>query len=264
MYAALASSESGPHTEHFAQIDKDVPRTMTEHIYFRTTAHAGQEALTRVLRAYAAFHPELGYTQGMSSYAAVLLLYMTEEDAFWTFATLMQQCGLSGLFTDGFPFLNRCYDAWQMLLAKHLARLSTHIARQLLGFLGLGESEYRELVASGDPARMMLPSMYTTYWFQSMLVGGDNPAPSAVAPRLMDSILLDGNLAVIFQFGLGLLKTHERELLKLSGDRLAEALKTLPTRAGAAGALDTLLERAFEYPVAKVLPDPTAATEAAI
>ena len=35
--------------------------------------------LTRVLRAYAAFHPELGYTQGMSSYAAVLLLYMTEE-----------------------------------------------------------------------------------------------------------------------------------------------------------------------------------------
>ena len=60
--------------------------------------------------------------------------------------------------------------------------------------------------------RSMLPSMYTTYWFQSMVVGGDNPAPSAVAPRLMDCILLDGHLGVIFQFGLALLKSHEKEV----------------------------------------------------
>ena len=76
---------------------------MTEHIYFRTADGTGQEALTRVLRAYAALNPSLGYTQGMSSYAAVLLLYMTEEDAFWTFATLMDKCTVEGLFTDGFP-----------------------------------------------------------------------------------------------------------------------------------------------------------------
>ena len=30
---------------------------------------------------------------------------MTEEDAFWTFATLMKHCGLVGLFSDGFPLL---------------------------------------------------------------------------------------------------------------------------------------------------------------
>merc|ERR1711924_341215 len=102
----------------------------------------------------------------------------------------------------------------------------------------------QELVKSHDPQRIMLPSMYTTYWFQSMLVGGDNPAPSAVAPRLMDSILLDGHLGVVFQFGLALLKRHERELLKLKGDLLAEALRTLPTRAGSGAAIDSLLERA--------------------
>lgn len=95
----------------------------------------------------------------------------------------------------------------------------------------------------------MLPSMYTTYWFQSMIVGGDSPAPSSVAPRLMDSILLDGHLGVLFQFGLALLKTHQSELLKLKGDQLAEALKTLPTRSGTGFVLDALLERAFEYPV---------------
>ena len=80
LYHTLAAKDTGSHTEHFPQIDKDVPRTMTEHIYFRQAGKTGQEALTRLLRAYAAFHPELGYTQGMSSYAAVLLLYMTEED----------------------------------------------------------------------------------------------------------------------------------------------------------------------------------------
>ena len=78
-YHQYAASEATPGAleDAFTQIDKDVPRTMTEHIYFRHAGKTGQEVLTRLLRAYAAFHPELGYTQGMSSYAAVLLLYST-------------------------------------------------------------------------------------------------------------------------------------------------------------------------------------------
>ena len=285
-YARLAAQQDGPHAEWFAQIDKDVPRTMTDHIYFRPPGRSGQEALTRVLRAYAALNPQLGYTQGMSSYAAVLLLYMTEEDAFWTFATLMDRCTLEGLFTTGFPYLHDCYDAWQKLLHKRLPRLDKHITKQLCSFFGLTPDEYHRAVkekgalqprpsraraASStahrerlhtrapapvrlaglpncpslpslphpfaprlgrqDPTRIMVPSMYTTYWFQSMIVGGENPAPSAVAPRLMDAILLDGNLTVIFQVGLALLKMHQRELLQLQGEKLAEALRTLPTRA---------------------------------
>ena len=47
-----ARLEPGPEAEHsMIQIDKDVPRTMTEHIYFRTAGGHGQEALTRVLAA---------------------------------------------------------------------------------------------------------------------------------------------------------------------------------------------------------------------
>ena len=92
----------------------------------------------------------------------------------------------------------------------------------------------------------MLPGVYTTYWFQTMLVGGENPAPSAMAPRLMDSILLDGNLAVLFQAGLAMLKTQERELLKLQGDRLADALRVMPTRVRDHSAL---MERAYAFGV---------------
>lgn len=108
-------------------------------------------------------------------------------------------------------------------------------------------NEYRQQVEERSPQRSMLPSMYTTYWFQSMVVGGDHPAPSAVAPRLMDSILLDGHLGVILRFGLALLKTHEKRLMKLRGDGLAQALKTLPAHCGD---LTALLGKALEYKIA--------------
>ena len=188
------------------------------------------------------------------------MLYVARiTQAFWTFATLMQHCGLSGLFTDGFPYLNQCYDIWQTLFPKLLPRLSSHVAKQLLGFLGMEEKEFKEMIKAGDPSRTMLSAMYTTYWFQTMMVGGDNPAPSAMAPRLMDSLLLDGHLGVVFQCGLALLKTRQSELLKLKGDQLAEALRTLPTKAGHGFALDVLLEKAFEFSVPEklVLPSDT-------
>ena len=47
--------------------------------------------LFNILRAYAAIDAEVGYTQGMSGLAALLLMYMSEEDAFWCLVTLMQE-----------------------------------------------------------------------------------------------------------------------------------------------------------------------------
>ena len=67
----------------------------------------------------------------------------------------------------------------------------------------------------GDPMRFMVPSLYTTDWFQTMFVGGNYPAPSSLAPRIMDNILLDGNIAVVFSLGLALMHKHKKDLLKL-------------------------------------------------
>lgn len=51
----------------------------------------GQRMLFNILRAYAAYDTEVGYTQGMSGLGALLLMYMSEEDAFWCLVTLMQE-----------------------------------------------------------------------------------------------------------------------------------------------------------------------------
>lgn len=236
LYAQLALRE-GTNSAAWIQIDKDVPRTMTGHIFFRGNGSQGQAALTRVLRAYAAYNPTLGYTQGMSSYAAVLLLYMSEEDGFWVFATLMQECGLVGLFSDGFPLLHHYYDRWEAVFKKQLPKLATHVSRQVCGFLGLGDGDYEALEREGDRTRFMLPSLYTTDWFQTMFVGGNYPAPSALAPRIMDNILLDGNIAIIFSLGLALVGQHKKALLKLDQDVLASKLKTICSECGNTNAL---------------------------
>eukprot|EP00908_Phaeocystis_cordata_P013620 Transcript_24685.p1 GENE.Transcript_24685~~Transcript_24685.p1 ORF type:complete len:237 (+),score=123.93 Transcript_24685:1086-1796(+) len=216
---------------------------MTGHIFFKGNGSKGQAALTQLLRAYAAYNPTLGYTQGMSSYAAVLLLYMSEEDAFWVFATLMEHCGLLGLFSDGFPLLHHYYDKWEELFKKQVPKLAAHVSKETSAFIGIGEGDYEAMAREDDPTRFMLPSLYTTDWFQTMFVGGNFPAPSSLAPRIMDNILLDGNIAIVFSLGLALMAQHKKKLLKLQQEGLAEQLKTICNQCGNTA---ELMERAYQ------------------
>merc|ERR1711892_1504037 len=126
---------------------------MTGHVFFKGDGSKGQASLTRLLRAYAAYNP----TQGMSSYAAVLLLYMSEEDAFWVFATLMEHCGLLGLFAPGFPLLHKYYDRWMHLFKKRLPKLAAHVSAETSAFI-LGETgfDYQAMEREADPMRFML------------------------------------------------------------------------------------------------------------
>jgi hypothetical protein len=60
----------------------------------------GQQQLRRVLRAYAAYDPDVGYCQGMNFLAALLLMYLPrEEDAFGALVMLMFEQGLRVLYS---------------------------------------------------------------------------------------------------------------------------------------------------------------------
>jgi hypothetical protein len=65
------------------------------------------DSLPRILNAYSILDPELGYTQGMNFLAAMLLLSLDEEEAFWSFYSLMNRHRLKRrlIFTTGFPKL---------------------------------------------------------------------------------------------------------------------------------------------------------------
>ena len=78
------------HSPDIRQIDLDVNRTYRDHIMFRERYNNRQVALFHVLAAYSMYNSEVGYCQGMSQIAALLLMYLTEEeDAFWALSRIM-------------------------------------------------------------------------------------------------------------------------------------------------------------------------------
>ena len=78
------------HSPDIRQIDLDVNRTYRNHIMFRERYNTRQQDLFHVLGAYSIYNSEVGYCQGMSQIAALLLMYLNdEEDAFWGLSQLM-------------------------------------------------------------------------------------------------------------------------------------------------------------------------------
>uniref|UniRef100_A0A914N5N4 Rab-GAP TBC domain-containing protein n=1 Tax=Meloidogyne incognita TaxID=6306 RepID=A0A914N5N4_MELIC len=71
------------------QIDLDINRTYRDNLAFRRRYDVKQQSLFNLLTAYSMLNTEVGYCQGMSQIAAVFLMYMDEEDAFWCMHALL-------------------------------------------------------------------------------------------------------------------------------------------------------------------------------
>jgi len=105
-------------------ITQDVARTFPELL-------CSSEALENILAAYSIFNETVGYCQGMNYIAGLLLLVseLKEEEAFWTFVTLMEQCisfdylplcGLNKLFVTGFPLVKLFEDLFLRVINDNL------------------------------------------------------------------------------------------------------------------------------------------------
>uniref|UniRef100_A0A2K6D1K0 Rab-GAP TBC domain-containing protein n=1 Tax=Macaca nemestrina TaxID=9545 RepID=A0A2K6D1K0_MACNE len=76
-------------SEHIHQIDVDVSGTLRNHIFFRYRYGAKHRELLYILLAYSEYNPEVGYCRDLSHIAALFLLYLPEEDAFWALVQLL-------------------------------------------------------------------------------------------------------------------------------------------------------------------------------
>uniref|UniRef100_F6Y7T7 Rab-GAP TBC domain-containing protein n=1 Tax=Macaca mulatta TaxID=9544 RepID=F6Y7T7_MACMU len=76
-------------SEHIHQIDLDVRGTLRTHIFLRDRYGAKQRELFHILLAYSEYNPEVGYCRDLSHIAALFLLYLPEEDAFWALVQLL-------------------------------------------------------------------------------------------------------------------------------------------------------------------------------
>ncbi|KAF2879909.1 hypothetical protein ILUMI_26238 [Ignelater luminosus] len=173
------------------QIDSDVNRQFREHIIYRERYGIKQQSLYNVLTAYAMYNSEVGYCQGMSGLAGVLLMYMDEEDAFWATHVLLTdpKYMMHGLYKEGFPKLTRFLAHHDRILNKFMPKLKKHFDKHGLDAI-----------------------LYSLKWFFVCFV---ERVPFSLCLRVWDIYLLDGE-RVITAMAFTILKLHKRSIMKLN------------------------------------------------
>ncbi|XP_077177442.1 uncharacterized protein LOC143829841 [Paroedura picta] len=182
------------------QIDLDVNRTFRNHIMFRDRYGVKQQALFHVLSAYSVYNTEVSYCQGMSQIAAILLMYLNEEDAFWALAQLLtnQRHAMHGFFIPGFPKLQRFQAHHEAILGKLFPKLKKHMDKE-----------------------QMSTGIYTTKWFLQCFI---DRTPFTLTLRLWDIYILEGE-RVLTAMAYTILKLHKKCLLKMALEDLREFLQ---------------------------------------
>ncbi|XP_033823333.1 USP6 N-terminal-like protein [Periophthalmus magnuspinnatus] len=182
------------------QIDLDVNRTFRNHIMFMDRFGVKQQALFHVLAAYSVYNTEVSYCQGMSQIAAILLMYLNEEDAFWALSQLLTNSkhAMHGFFIPGFPKLQRFQAQHELILSKMLPKLKKHLDKE-----------------------QMTTGIYTTKWFLQCFI---DRSPFTLTLRLWDIYILEGD-KLLTAMAYTALKLHKKRLQKLPLEDLREFLQ---------------------------------------
>lgn len=88
-YEQLHADHVGFKSLSIEEIEKDLNRSLPEYKAYQTPE--GINSLRRVLYAYSFHDPEIGYCQAMNIIVSVLLIYMSEEQAFWLLTVLCER-----------------------------------------------------------------------------------------------------------------------------------------------------------------------------
>ncbi|XP_059503694.1 rab GTPase-activating protein 1-like isoform X2 [Stegostoma tigrinum] len=107
-------------------ITRDINRTFPAHDYFKDTDGDGQDSLYKICKAYSVYDEDVGYCQGQSFLAAVLLLHMPEEQAFCVLVKIMYDYGLRELYKNNFEDLHCKFYQLERLLQEQLPELHNH------------------------------------------------------------------------------------------------------------------------------------------
>ncbi|XP_061788102.1 rab GTPase-activating protein 1 isoform X1 [Nerophis lumbriciformis] len=182
-YRTLITKES----PQDSAITRDINRTFPAHDYFKDTGGDGQDSLYKICKAYSVYDQEIGYCQGQSFLAAVLLLHMPEEQAFSVLVKIMFQYGLRNLFKQNFEDLHCKFFQLERLMQEHLPDLYAH-------FLNVGLEAH----------------MYASQWFLTLFTA---KFPLYMVFHIIDLLLCEG-ISVIFNVALALLKTSKDDLIQ--------------------------------------------------
>ncbi|KAM8930923.1 rab GTPase-activating protein 1-like isoform 1-T1 [Pelodytes ibericus] len=204
-------------------IRRDVHRTFPAHDYFKDTEGEGQDSLYKICKAYSLYDEEIGYCQGQSFLAAVLLLHMPEEQAFCVLVRIMYDYHFRVLYMNNFEDLHCKFYQLERLLQEQIPDLYAH-------FVALNLEAH----------------MYASQWFLSLFTA---KFPLCMVFHIMDLLLSEG-LSIIFHVALALLKTSKEDLLQADFEGALKFFRVqLPKRYRAEENARRLMEQACNIKV---------------
>ncbi|XP_039405102.1 TBC1 domain family member 4 isoform X4 [Corvus cornix cornix] len=204
----------------------DLGRTFPTHPYFSAHLGAGQLSLFNLLKAYSLLDKEVGYCQGISFVAGVLLLHMSEEQAFEMLKFLMYDLGFRKQYRPDMMSLQ--------IQMYQLSRLLHDYHRDLYNHLEENE---------------ISPSLYAAPWFLTLFA---SQFPLGFVARVFDIIFLQGT-EVIFKVALSLLSSQETSIMGCeSFENIVDFLKTtIPDMTKPQ--MEKIITQVFEMDISKQL-----------
>lgn len=166
------------HPQWEDDIKKDLHRQFPAHEMFTAKGGHGQEDLFNILRAYTIHNPQDGYCQAQGPIAAVLLMHMPAEQAFWCLVSICEKY-LPGYYSPGLEAVQVDGDVLFGLLKRTSPPIYKHIKKQ-----------------------RMEPILYMTEWFMCVFT---RTLPWGCVLRVWDMFLCEG-VKVVFRIALVLFR----------------------------------------------------------
>ncbi|XP_066275916.1 TBC1 domain family member 14-like isoform X2 [Branchiostoma lanceolatum] len=204
--------ESGPESDEDASpadwdredsvelIKLDISRTFP-HLCIFQKGGPYHDMLHGVLGAYVCYRPDVGYVQGMSFLAAVLILNMEPADAFVCFSNLLNKpCQLAFFRVDSGQ-MKIYFDTYEVFFEENLPKLYTLFQKW-----------------------KVTPDLYLIDWIFTLY---SKSLPLDVASRVWDVFCRDGE-EFLFRTALGILLHYEDILVNMDFIQIVQFLTKLP------------------------------------
>ncbi|XP_063817724.1 TBC1 domain family member 12 [Pseudophryne corroboree] len=181
-------------------IKLDISRTFPS-LYIFQKGGPYHDLLHSVLGAYTCYRPDVGYVQGMSFIAAVLILNLEEADAFIAFANLLNKPCQLAFFRVDHSMMLKYFAAFEVFFEENLPKLFLHFNSYSL-----------------------TPDLYLIDWIFTLY---SKSLPLDLACRVWDVFCRDGE-EFLFRTALGILRLYEEILLQMDFIHIAQFLTKLP------------------------------------
>lgn len=216
-YKDVVKASSNDHVMTSKQIEKDLLRTLPSNACFSHITSTGIPRLRRILRGLAWLYPDIGYCQGTGVIAALLLLFLEEEDAFWLMCTIVED------------LLPASYYSSTLIGVQADQRVLVSLISCILPDLDVVLKEHDiEL------------SLITLHWSLTLYA---SVVHTKILLRIWDLFFYEGSV-VLFQVTLGMLKIKEPDLQVLENSaQIFNALSDIP---GEVDDVDKLFEVSYE------------------